>query len=86
MLTIGPLWEELYFRELLIGRLSNYIPKWVCLLVSLILFTIIHLNYPLFALFSGIIYTLTYFYTKSLGVTIITHVLWNAYIVLEGIW
>ncbi|WP_157103263.1 CPBP family intramembrane glutamic endopeptidase [Neomicrococcus aestuarii] len=39
---MGPLVEEFIFRHLLIGKLSRYINKWVCALISIALFAGMH--------------------------------------------
>lgn len=40
---IGPLNEEFVFRQIFIGRLSTYIPKWVLWIISGILFGLLHI-------------------------------------------
>ncbi|WP_430789492.1 CPBP family intramembrane glutamic endopeptidase [Virgibacillus flavescens] len=77
ILTIIPLWEELFFREVLIGNLGKFIPVWVCVALSIGVFALGHLNYPLFALVAGLILCIVYILTKSVAATFLIHALWD---------
>lgn len=82
MVTIGPLWEEIYFRGLLIGGLSKIVPSWLSIIISLLLFMSLHLSYPLFSLVFGGGYIFLYRYSKSLMVPLMAHITWNLIIVV----
>ncbi|WP_430789494.1 CPBP family intramembrane glutamic endopeptidase [Virgibacillus flavescens] len=85
MITIGPLWEELYFREVLLGQLRKYIPLWICIVPSILLFGMLHLTYPLHAIVMGIVFTTAYLRTGSWVVSFVIHASWNLYILLVSI-
>lgn len=77
ILTIIPIWEELYFREVLIGNLGKFIPVWICVTLSCGVFALGHLNYPLFALVASLIFCIVYIFTKSVAATFLIHALWD---------
>lgn len=41
---IGPMNEELLFREVIIGQLGTKLPKWILVIVSSVLFGLIHIT------------------------------------------
>jgi membrane protease YdiL (CAAX protease family) len=43
-ILLAPLWEELFFRGLLIERLHRHLPLGICVLLSSLLFALVHDN------------------------------------------
>ncbi|MEV8338423.1 lysostaphin resistance A-like protein [Leucobacter sp. NPDC077196] len=81
---VGPVLEEVIFREVLIGKLAHRIPSWMALIVSSALFGAMHLrsiaewplllNYGLVGLLLGALYLLS---QRNIFVPIAVHVAWN---------
>ncbi|AYC30534.1 CPBP family intramembrane metalloprotease [Paenisporosarcina cavernae] len=84
MIIIAPLWEEFFFRGMLIGGLRQKLPVWICVILSATLFAFLHPLYPLFGFTLAILYTILFFATKSLWITVIVHSAWNIFIVLTN--
>lgn len=85
MISIGPIWEEIYFRGILIIYSKIKLPAWLSVLsyiFSLVFFSFIHADYPLFGLLLGIILTIVVLITRSLFQVILLHVIWNVIIIL----
>lgn len=83
---VGPVVEELLFREGICGYLSrNGMKSWPAIWISAILFGIIHLNpaqVP-FAILMGLILGVIYMKTGSIVLTSIIHVLNNSFAVIQ---
>lgn len=77
---LGPVCEELLFRGLLAGRLARYGQK-PAALVSALLFGLYHANVSQFfyAFALGLLLAYAYFYTGSIKVPILLHMLFNFY-------
>lgn len=79
-LLIAPIFEELFFRKFLFGKLLEQKGFYPALLVSSLCFAAIHFETPsnLIPSFGfGIISALIYFKTKNVGHTIVLHFLGN---------
>ncbi|QHA92229.1 CPBP family intramembrane metalloprotease [Bacillus sp. N1-1] len=79
MLIITPVFEELMFRvplSIWMNRRSYFI---FALLVSSIIFGMMHSEYPLFGVILGIVFGIVYRLTKSIVPGIIVHFLWNLF-------
>lgn len=82
---LGPITEEIIFRGILVGKLSKKIPTIICMIISSILFMLIHVHtiaieeilYYLSFFTTGIIYSITYYKTKNITLTIILHIMNN---------
>ena len=82
---LGPITEEIIFRGILVGKLRKKISSTVCIIISSVLFMLIHIHilaieeilYYLPFLFTGIIYSITYYKTKNITLTIILHIMNN---------
>ncbi|ALS02325.1 hypothetical protein ATZ33_13295 [Enterococcus silesiacus] len=82
---IGPIVEELFYRQMLISSLSTYVPSWFAILISSFLFACLHmdartLNEGLLVIpyfFSGIILGILYKKTDNILFPIILHVFVN---------
>lgn len=76
---VTPIKEEILFRGVLHQFLSD---KWhfvFGLIISSIIFGVLHVGYPIAASIMGVIFVLLYYVTRSLIAPIILHVVWNAY-------
>jgi hypothetical protein len=79
-----PIIEELLFRGYVLDVLSEAYGKWFSIIVSAILFGLIHVD-PLRvfnAFFGGVIYGYVRVQTNSLWPSIILHSLWNAHLII----
>ena len=79
MLIIAPVFEELMFRvplSIWMNRHSYFI---FALLVSSIIFGMMHSEYPLFGVILGIVFGIVYRVTKSIVPGILVHFLWNLF-------
>lgn len=77
--VVTPIKEEIFFRGLLYGLLSEKINFWFGLIVSSIIFGLLHQGSEISATIMGMTFILLYKVTKSLVVPIILHVIWNAF-------
>lgn len=77
---LGPLCEEVLFRGLLAGRLARYGQK-PAAFVSALLFGLYHANLPQFcyAFLLGLLLAYAYFYTGTLKMPVLLHILINLY-------
>ena len=89
--TIVAVVEETFFRGYVLKNLMISFNKYVALVVSSILFSLIHIfnpNVDLFSLFNlflvGILFGLSYIYTKNLWFPIALHLSWNLFQSLFG--
>ena len=84
--VISPLAEELVFRECLLGQLLRHgTQKWIAIIVSSIVFGIIHFN-PIqipFATAIGFILSIIYYKSGNIVLTSIIHILNNSAAVLQ---
>lgn len=83
---VGPLVEEIVFRECMLGHmLRNGANHWVSIIVSSLVFGVIHLN-PVqipFATAMGIILSIVYYKTGNIVLTCIIHILNNSAAVVQ---
>ena len=89
--TIVAVVEETLFRGYILKNLMISFNKYVALVVSSILFSLMHIfnpNVDLFSLFNlflvGILFGLSYIYTKNLWFPIALHLSWNLFQSLFG--
>lgn len=78
---IAPVCEELVFRGLILGSLENKMPKIVAVLISAVLFSVIHLPSQIALIYTfifGLLLGFVYLRTKSLATTIAMHAVFNA--------
>ncbi|MFZ2126256.1 MAG: type II CAAX endopeptidase family protein [Candidatus Microsaccharimonas sp.] len=80
LIIIAPVAEEILFRGYLFGKLRHHVPVWVAILITSILFGVVHgawnVGIDVFAL--SIVLCLLRVLTKSLWPSIILHMLKNA--------
>lgn len=79
MAIITPIKEEIIFRGVLHGFLSDRWNYWLGLFISSIIFGVLHLGYPISATIMGITFVVLYKLTRSLIAPIVLHIVWNAY-------
>ncbi|MBL7472076.1 CPBP family intramembrane glutamic endopeptidase [Robertkochia sediminum] len=89
LVLLGPVFEELFFRKMVFGRLYNKYSLNVSILVSSVCFSLIHLPgyrnlLPTFIF--GIVSCLVYHKTHSILYSILLHVLANLSLVLLSIY
>jgi membrane protease YdiL (CAAX protease family) len=79
LVVIAPIAEEVLFRGYLLGKLRKYVPLWVAILVTSLLFGFVHgawnVGIDVFAL--SIVLCLLRVWTKSLWPSILLHMLKN---------
>ncbi len=78
-LLLSPIIEEFIFRGMILKNFLKNYSKNKAILLSTLLFVFIHLNYIQFlgSLFLGILVGYYFYYTKSVGVTILMHFVMN---------
>lgn len=83
---VGPVVEELVFREAILGHmLRGGVDKWSAIVLSALLFGLVHGN-PIqipFAIAVGIVFGLIYYRMRNVVLTSIIHVVNNSIAVLE---
>ncbi|MBW4526562.1 MAG: CPBP family intramembrane metalloprotease [Phormidium tanganyikae FI6-MK23] len=76
----APLFEEIFFRGFLLASLTKYFSTWQAILLSGLIFAIVHLSLsevaPLTVL--GIILGFVYTRTQNLMASVLLHALWNS--------
>ena len=86
---IGPICEELLFREAILGHLRRHgFSPWKAIAVSAFLFGLLHMNpaqIP-FAMMMGVFFGFIYCKTGNIVLTCIVHIINNSLSVLEMIW
>ncbi|QNR25728.1 CPBP family intramembrane glutamic endopeptidase [Croceimicrobium hydrocarbonivorans] len=86
-----PIAEELFFRQFLQKELAMKYPVWLSIVLSALLFALIHLGLlsiiaggdlnwhsAYISLFGGFIAASLFHFSKSIGPAILFHVFWNA--------
>jgi membrane protease YdiL (CAAX protease family) len=81
---VTPIKEEIFFRGVLFRFLEQRHHFIVGLIVSSLVFGVLHPGYMLMAGIMGVIFVLLYKKTKSLAAPIMLHVLWNGLNVVLG--
>lgn len=83
---LGPVMEELVFRGLILQRLMVKFTAIKSLLVSSVLFGLLHLESWLSAAIFGLVMGMIFIKTRNLWVPILLHVANNAMVVLVNVW
>eukprot|EP00180_Rhodochaete_pulchella_P004610 Plantae.Rhodophyta-Rhodochaete_pulchella.ctg8972.p1 GENE.Plantae.Rhodophyta-Rhodochaete_pulchella.ctg8972~~Plantae.Rhodophyta-Rhodochaete_pulchella.ctg8972.p1 ORF type:complete len:322 (-),score=34.68 Plantae.Rhodophyta-Rhodochaete_pulchella.ctg8972:803-1768(-) len=83
----APVFEEVLYRGFLLPALTAFLPLWVAIPVSSVLFAIHHLNLsgvlPLTVL--GLAWAIIYTQSRNLLVTILIHAMWNSRVFLVSL-
>lgn len=79
--VITPIKEEILYRGVLYGFLNKKVNFWVGLIVSSLIFGVLHVGHALSATLMGIVFVLLYKQTRTLIVPILFHIIWNFYAV-----
>jgi len=76
---VGPIVEELLCRGIVLNRLCSWMPKWAAVLISSLLFGVIHFNLfqGIYAFFMGIVLSVLYLRYRNIWVAIIAHIAFN---------
>ena len=85
IIVLGPILEEIVFRQVIFGYLTKRFSTWVAALISASLFSLAHMEIEHFLLYAGIGLVFTYLYdrTKRISVPILAHILMNAFVVFD---
>ena len=77
---LAPVVEELVYRGIVFNRLSEWLPTWAVVLISSLLFGIVHLNpiQILYATAFGFILAWQYLRSRNLWIPIIAHFVFNS--------
>lgn len=80
----GPILEEIVFRKVIFGSLYQRTNFWIAGLASSLLFALFHFEFTHIILytFSGLTFAFLYVKTKRIWVPIMTHVLFNTFVVV----
>ena len=79
--VITPIKEEILYRGVLHGFLNKKVNFWVGLIVSSLIFGVLHVGHALSATLMGMVFVLLYKRTRTLIVPILFHIIWNFYAV-----
>jgi len=87
MVVLAPIFEELIYRGIILDGLLKRYSATISILVSSILFSVVHMNLPqiLPALVAGIFMGWVYYKTKNVTLTILIHACMNLTGFIEGI-
>lgn len=77
-----PIKEEILYRGIIFDFLQKRHNFWLGVIVSSIIFGLLHLGYPIVGTIMGIVFVILYKLTKSLVVPILFHILWNSYVAI----
>ncbi len=84
IMLVAAFLEELIFRMLILGKLLKLTNRWLALVISSILFAMVHLANPdintlgiVNVFLGGMVFGLTYMYTRSLWMVVFFHFSWN---------
>lgn len=83
--VLGPITEEVVFRGVLTGKLCKKLPKWSCVMLSSLLFMLVHIHtfsipdilYNMHALVTGLLFSIAYLKSGNLTICMILHILNN---------
>ncbi|HLQ40696.1 MAG TPA: type II CAAX endopeptidase family protein [Tetragenococcus sp.] len=82
----GPIMEEFVFRRAVVGFFDSFNHPWIGMIVSSLLFALIHQDGHLLLYFSlGFFFCLLYRKTGRIATSIITHVGMNSFVVLANV-
>lgn len=79
VMIFAPIWEEVFFRGILLFSLSKLVKPFWAIIISSIIFALFHLLYLAISLVAGIVLCNMTLKTKSLLPSMITHSIWNLY-------
>lgn len=87
-LLIAPVFEELFFRKFLFGKLLEQHKLWLAILISSLCFAAIHFETPknlIFSFIFGVIACLIYVKTKNIWYPMAIHFLNNLFVLLYNV-
>jgi membrane protease YdiL (CAAX protease family) len=79
VVVFTPLKEELLYRGIIHRFLEVRHHFWIGIIVSSLIFGVLHLGFPITATLMGVVFVILYKLTKSIVPSMILHMLWNAY-------
>ncbi len=86
IIVLGPFLEEIVFRKIIFGYFYQRSNALVAAIISACLFSIAHMELEHFLLYTGIglVFAFLYFRTKRIIVPVMSHILMNAFVVMES--
>jgi len=86
IIALGPFLEEIVFRKIIFGYFYQRSNALIAAIISACLFSIAHMELEHFLLYTGIglVFAFLYFRTKRIIVPVMSHILMNAFVVMES--
>lgn len=84
---IGPIFEEIIFRQIIFGSLYKKFNFWIAAIVSSLIFAAVHFDFTHIIIYTamGFVFSFLYVKTKRILVSILAHVSMNTFVVLVRI-
>ncbi|KIL48378.1 CPBP family intramembrane glutamic endopeptidase [Jeotgalibacillus campisalis] len=76
---LTPIWEELFFRGVLLFFLIKYTKPFLAICITSILFALFHPQFLIITLVAGVLFSITAYKTNSLIPSLLSHSLWNLF-------
>ncbi|HHY75062.1 MAG TPA: CPBP family intramembrane metalloprotease [Bacillus bacterium] len=82
--VIGPIFEEIIFRQIIFGSLYKKFNFWIAAIVSSLIFAAVHFDFTHIIIYTamGLVFAFLYVKTKRILVPIVAHVSMNSFVVL----
>lgn len=76
----APIVEEMFFRGFILRFFElKYNKAWLGLIISSIIFGVLHIGYPISSIISGLLFGLLYLKYRTITVPMVAHFAWNVY-------
>lgn len=84
---VGPIFEEIIFRQIIFGSLYTRFNFWIAAIVSSLIFAAVHFDFTHIIVYTamGLVFSFLYVKTKRILVPIVAHVSMNTFVVLVRI-
>lgn len=85
--VVGPIFEEIIFRQIIFGSLYTRFNFWVAAIISSLIFAAVHFDFTHIIIYTamGLVFSFLYVKTKRILVPIVAHVSMNTFVVLVRI-
>ena len=84
---VGPIFEEIIFRQIIFGSLYKKLNFWLAAIISSLIFATVHFDFKHIIVYTamGLVFSFLYVKTKRILVPIFAHVSMNTFVVLVRI-